>query len=439
MKKCILFCLYVITGLSLGLLTQSCKETPPEPPKPPTLTLTAEDASCTEAWLKVSCTELPVTIRLLMLTPPTQTRQTIRLVTADTLLIDEGLLPKHTYTYQLQRLGADSSVIETSASVQLTTMDTTSHSFQFSIDTLGVTSSVLYDVAIISENNVWAVGEIFLNDTATGQLDPRRYNAAHWDGNNWTALRVPYYYQGQPYHNPIQAVFAFGPDDIWFAGNGVIRWNGQQYIPMEIPTSVWGPNRINKIWGSSGNDLYIVGDAGSIAHYNSGAWQRVESGTTLPIMDVYGARNSRSGVYEILCVSADPNIPGHSQVLAIENTMAREIATNPLWEPWGIWFVSQRWYIIAGDGLWETHSPRGTWVRNNSIPPLFKTSICGKGLNDVIVCGAFLLLAHWNGINWQTFFPRAASSGFVGVEMKDNVMVAVGGTGNRAVAVQGRR
>ena len=65
MTKYILTCLCVIGGLCVGLLAESCKETPPEPPKPATLTLKAEDASCTEAWLKFSTTETPATVRLL--------------------------------------------------------------------------------------------------------------------------------------------------------------------------------------------------------------------------------------------------------------------------------------------------------------------------------------------------------------------------------------
>ena len=57
MKKHILFCLCIVVALS-------CKETPPEPSKQPTLSLNAEDASCTEAWLKLSTTEPPATVRL---------------------------------------------------------------------------------------------------------------------------------------------------------------------------------------------------------------------------------------------------------------------------------------------------------------------------------------------------------------------------------------
>ncbi|GAB6283729.1 MAG: hypothetical protein STSR0008_25320 [Ignavibacterium sp.] len=48
-------------------------------------------------------------------------------------------------------------------------MDTTSHNFSFETWTFGgeAGSSVLYDVAIIDENNIWAVGEIRISDTTS--------------------------------------------------------------------------------------------------------------------------------------------------------------------------------------------------------------------------------------------------------------------------------
>ena len=44
--------------------------------------------------------------------------------------------------------------------------DTTSHNFTWETWTFGEhSSSVLNDVAIIDENNIWAVGEIYMNDS----------------------------------------------------------------------------------------------------------------------------------------------------------------------------------------------------------------------------------------------------------------------------------
>jgi len=103
-------------------------------------------------------------------------------------------------------------------------MDTTSHDFTFTTYTFGgqAGSCLLNDVAIIDENNIWAVGEIYLLDSL-GQPDLNRYNLAVWDGNNWEVRRAPYYYQRQPLYHPIQSIFAFSINDIWFCGNGAIH------------------------------------------------------------------------------------------------------------------------------------------------------------------------------------------------------------------------
>ena len=72
-------------------------------------------------------------------------------------------------------------------------MDTTSHNFTFETFTFGGTagSSILYDVAIINENDIWAVGEIYIADTSINGYTT--YNAVHWDGNQWELKRIMFY------------------------------------------------------------------------------------------------------------------------------------------------------------------------------------------------------------------------------------------------------
>jgi len=72
--------------------------------------------------------------------------------------------------------------------------DTTSHNFKWQKFTFGQhSSSALYDVAIIDENNIWAVGEIYTNDTL-GNPDPYAYNALHWDGIKWEVKKITVLY-----------------------------------------------------------------------------------------------------------------------------------------------------------------------------------------------------------------------------------------------------
>ncbi len=94
-------------------------------------------------------------------------------------------------------------------------------------------NSVLYDVAIIDENNIWAVGEIYMNDSL-GNPDYKVYNAAHWDGIEWELKRIPYYYNGQTYYSGIKAIYAFNENDIWFGTGNMIRWNGTQFISVYV-------------------------------------------------------------------------------------------------------------------------------------------------------------------------------------------------------------
>ncbi len=61
-------------------------------------------------------------------------------------------------------------------------MDTTSHNFTWQTFTFGEHStSTLYDVAIIDENNIWAVGEIYMNDSL-GNPDPIFITLLQWNG-----------------------------------------------------------------------------------------------------------------------------------------------------------------------------------------------------------------------------------------------------------------
>jgi hypothetical protein len=120
-------------------------------------------------------------------------------------------------------------------------------------------SSVLYDVAIIDENNIWAVGEIYMNDSL-GNPDPTPYNAVHWNGTEWELKRI--YFptvcgSTSIASYPAKAIYAFNDGEIWISSSGdkiAILENGIQINKFCLPSNV--SMGINKIWGTSSNDLY---------------------------------------------------------------------------------------------------------------------------------------------------------------------------------------
>ena len=151
----------LILNISLLLLIYSgCNTTEPDN----RLEISVEDVSCTEAWIKVT----GETGNEITLNRDGKEVERLTLKSSPQTIYDDSLLPNTNYQYQVSGIGNQESPEGTSSNqLQVTTLDTTSHDFTFSSYTFGgqAGSCALYDVAIIDENNIWAVGEIYLLDS----------------------------------------------------------------------------------------------------------------------------------------------------------------------------------------------------------------------------------------------------------------------------------
>jgi len=429
---------------ALLLLLWGCDDQglPPDDTLKPAVSVQFLEASCTEAWLRLLTRNVspPYTLTLLrndsavaiFSSPP-----------ADTTVIDEGLVPSRTYTYRA-RLTSPSGLNLTGDPVQARTLDTTSHQFTSETTVFGQGDmSRFSDVAIVNDTLAYAVGEVYLRDSS-GVLDPTRYNMARWNGATWRVQRVPYNYQGQNFYHPIQTVIAFGADDIWFAGNGVVRWDGQQFLPMPIPLEVWGPYRVNRMWGPSGRDVYIVGEGGSIAHFDGSTWRRVESGTTLNIPDVWGGVNTLPGTTEVIAVASNFASNSGVKVLSLHPGSVEELpAAGVPWRMSGGWCIPGRRYYLVGDGLMTKRMVEDTSAWSNLAPGLtqyYMRGIAGVGLNDIVVVGDFGNLLHFNGVRWRSLQHETAMTGiYARVAMSHARVIAVGTDGGRAIVLHGVR
>jgi len=440
-----------LCAIALLLLSFSCNTTDPPPPPPQyvrTIELSAEDASCTETWLRVKITDgsqPPFDVRL---TRDDQALQTYRLSTPDSLLIDEGLLPNQQYTYKAYRLSAGAGLTDSSTQVSITTMDTTSHNWVFDPPVLlgDGSSSVLYDVAIINDTLAYAVGEIYKRDSL-GNWDPNAYNLVKWDGNTWELMRIQFYtFCGQSGTGsyPAKSIFAFSPTDIWIAmdGSQAVHWNGQgQSAPTCTPVS------INKLWGdSSTGELYAVGNGGGIAVRNaSGTWRRLESGTTLDVYDIYGSRNLRTGETEIYAVAAKQFVTFDRRILRVRSSGVEAVSDSTIpYSLHGVWFKGGGPYYVVGSGIYRKRDPMrsGPWQwLHPGVTPYYTYAIRGNDVNDIFICGSYGELLHFNGMQFRSHqnVPGFSALEFYELSCRNNLVVVVGYVQPRAVAVIGRR
>lgn len=312
-------------------------------------------------------------------------------------------------------------------------IDTTSNNFTFKTVSFG--GGTLNDVAIVSDTDIWAVGQVDFNSI--------EYNAVHWDGKEWHFQKIPHYYKGQIFYQQINAVFALASNDVWFAGEGVQHWDGHQFSNVDgvnsklrkiIPpqkkgtesTSVHGTYLLNRIWASSNKNIYIVGLGGTIVHYD-GSWHRITTGTSLEFNDVYGS----NGQVLAVCQQYDPE---GGKIFSIQGNKANQISSNSnlVYTFNSVWFVHNEHYYIVGDiGIIEkTLLSDSSWTDGSSdMIRSTPTLVRGNGTNDVFVVGSYGEFLHWNGVRWKTFIHQTGltdDGSYSSIAVNRNLVVAVG-------------
>jgi len=434
----------VLLFIFIGLL-QSCNTTEP-PPAEKTITLTLEDAASIEAWIKLTTTnlQLPTTITLKQ---NNENRSTINLDKTDTLLYIDSLLPNTTYSFQVSsiQLGEDGPI--SSNRLQVTTLDTTSHNFAWQSWTFGEhSSSILYDVAIIDENNIWAVGEIYLNDSL-GQPDPRPYGAIHWDGITWTPIKVPYHDFGSTnkFPRPLKTILAFGKDSIYVTSSANLlklegnEWMEKAFFMKSIPFD----GQVLKMWGTDGNNIYCVGRKGAIYRYNGTLWWKMYSGTELDIYDIYGDYNTKNDEWEILAVAAERFVSFDKVILRLNNSGTELLVTEGIpYSIRGIWFNSSSSRFVVGSGIYKNNSfySSSPWKAiHQGVTNRYIESIRGNDLNDFVACGDFGELLHFNGVGWKSFQQITNGVLLLSIAIQNNTVVTVGTDNPTAFIAVGKR
>ena len=311
--------------------------------------------------------------------------------------------------------------------------DTTSNDWTFTETMLGDGGgSQLYGVCIVNDTLAYAVGQVYLKDS-TGQLNPVLYNATVWNGSSWDAERIPYIYNGNPTYSAITWVYSINTDDVWFANS--THWNGSTFQNIDIGTSVFYGVGTNKMWGTD-NNIYVVGNQGTIGRFDGSSWQKLSSGTTLDIQDVYGYGGT------VLAVASNPGESLDKEILQINGTTVTQLSTAGIqWPLSSVWFVPGHYYVV-GQGIYEkTSLSQSTWQEDSVDTVDFFSCIRGNAWNDFFVAGGYGQLLHFNGKTWRSYQDVLGlqQGGIASVAVKGNLMIGVGYLGSKAVAFVGRR
>lgn len=117
----------------------------------------------------------------------------------------------------------------------------------------------------------------------------------HWNGTAWTI-------QDTPTQQDLWGVWGASPDDLWAVG-GAGRQAGQETI-LHYDGTAWTEHpvpdieRANvfaffKVWGTSADNVYIVGQRGVVLHWDGSAWTEEFPGVSDDLISLWGTRPDR--------------------------------------------------------------------------------------------------------------------------------------------------
>ena len=297
--------------------------------------------------------------------------------------------------------------------------NTTTHNIVWQADTLGDFQSYLNDAWGTSQENVWAVGWINLDDWGS--------NIMHYDGNEWTSVD---YFEAN-----LNGIFGFSKNDIWAVGSNlevvsfkslIAHYDGTQwktvYINHDLPM-------LSKVWGSSPQDIFAVGAKGTIMHYDGSQWSLMESGITERLRDIWGFASD--DVYA--CGGNGDTF--NSYLLHYNGNEWRNITDlsfSKAVDISSVWGAEQsQIHLDASGSGYFIGNPETGWAK--TFIPSDNTAlrqIDGCAVNNVFVIGAFGLVLHYNGNTWlrneELYDKPSGDLNFIGVHVFDNSVFIVG-------------
>ncbi|MBV6513092.1 MAG: hypothetical protein HRU80_03935 [Ignavibacteriales bacterium] len=434
----LLYKLLFWAALSLiALSTYSCSE-PASPFGQTDITLSALDASCTEVWLELKFSNLsqPADVAI-----QKDGKDYLRLLSLnrDTLLVFEDLEPSTNYSFCaiIRHEGKDDKISNTA---EVRTMDTTNHSFTWEVFEFGegLASSAFYDIAYISENDIWVVGEIYFNDTYTydtlgNYIQP--YNAVHWDGLKWERKQMFYKTTAGPSFRPIHSLYAINKDEIWF-GNFVQFKNG---AINSLNLNISFPALVNGIWAASSTEVYIVGGGGRIAKHSGYSWEIIPSGTEFDLHDINSNSEGRvliAGGFYLR------NIGGI--ILKKNGTVFEKVLTFPeSKEVMSIAPIGKFKTLTVGAGIFQSNDNLANW-KELLISNSYSSVVRANSHNQIAIAGHFSSFLYFNGVRWQDKseigFPEIPRTIWKSIAINTNEVILIGMAteNNKAIILRGK-
>jgi hypothetical protein len=250
----------------------------------------------------------------------------------------------------------------------------------------------------ITSNSARLTGEV----TSTGGEDPTV--RIYWG----TSVGITSYLEG---------VWGSSATDVFAVGGAgtILHYNGSAWSEMASGTT----NYLVGVWGSSATDVFAVGYLGTIVHYNGSAWSEMTSGTTNYLVGVWG-----SSATDVFAVGEGGTIRRYNGSAWSAMTSG---TTNYLF---GVWGSSATDVFAVGELGTIRHYNGSAWSEMTSGTTNILYGVWGTSATNVFAVGQDGTIRHYNGSAWSamTSGTTAWLDGVWGSSATDVFAVGAGDT-----------
>ncbi len=191
-----------------------------------------------------------------------------------------------------------------------------------------------------------------------------------------------------PQGNSLNAVLSLSNNDVYAVGNNgtIMHYNGNIWEKMPSGTT----NNLGSIWGITSNNLFAVGNNGTIIHFNGSTWSPLSSETTSNLTQVWGTSGN-----DVFAVGEKGTILHYDGAVwtSMKNDINKDIR--------GIWGVSStEVYAVGYNGMILRYD--GTsWRLTNSRSNKDLLGVWGTSSTNIFAVGYNGTMLHFDGISWN--------------------------------------
>jgi hypothetical protein len=226
--------------------------------------------------------------------------------------------------------------------------------------------------AIAGYSSIWGTSATDVFAVGWSTLPPSSNNfVIHYDGQQWSRS----FSRACSFCTPrlLEAVWSTSAANAYVVGDSgtILHFDGTNWVPEASGTT----RPLSAIWGSSATDIFAVGAAGTILHSDGTGWQPQSSGTTLLLADVQGA-----SAKDVFAVGAFGTILHYDGV-----TWTSQSSGTTSWL-FGIWVSSDGQAFAVGDST-ILHFDGMKWSPQLSSAPMLISGVWGSSPSNVLAVG----------------------------------------------------